>query len=234
MGKVGSSTVYYALQSQWNGPSLHGHSFAGTHPDLRIGELYDWHRAGNPIRLVSLTRDPIARNISYFFHCFKAETGLHYTESEYSPEDLKHHFVSEFNHAAPDRWFKDHIRYHFGIDVFESEFPDRGFETFERDNVQLIVLRAELDDDSKSAALSDFLQLPEIRLQRCHNRASDKGYSRLYREFLSVARFPGDFVNVIYSSQYCRHFYGPALIAEMKRKWTLLEATGGATRARAA
>ena len=75
MGKVGSSSVTNSLLRHYSGIVLQAHYFNSNHKDWRVGRLYRWViEEDNPLRIISLTREPIGRNVSAFFQNFEKHT----------------------------------------------------------------------------------------------------------------------------------------------------------------
>ena len=65
MGKVASKSVYRSLCHQYPGIVLHAHYFNPNHTDWRIRRLYHWAIVKMmPLNVISLTREPIGRNLS--------------------------------------------------------------------------------------------------------------------------------------------------------------------------
>ncbi|HWQ93116.1 MAG TPA: putative capsular polysaccharide synthesis family protein [Clostridia bacterium] len=219
MGKVGSSSVRWSLLQQYPGAALHLHFFAPDHPDYQVRRLYRWAIAERrPVNVISLTREPIGRNVSAFFQNFKRDTGVPFAQSTFSLRELRTLFLSKARHDTPLVWFDRHTFRHFGIDVFETPFPESGVALYTRHNVRLLVLRSELADDQKEAAIREFLALPGFKLQN-FNVGAQKEYAATYKAFRAQVTLPPDYVERMCQSKYFNHFYDRTTINAVRQRW---------------
>ena len=220
MGKVGSSSLYGSLLRQYSGPVGHAHLFSAEDgEDLLIRRFHRWAISdAKPLNVISLTRDPIRRNISAFFQNFEIETGVPFAQSSFSLEELKAIFLEKYAHD-PLQWFDRNIRQQLGIDVLETPFPDSGVQDYQVENVRLLVLRSELSNDVKEDAVARFLKLERFEI-RNENVGEKKDYSATYREFKNTVKLPGEYVERMCRSNFFRHFYDESTIEQARRKWT--------------
>ena len=104
MGKVGSKSVFWSLSRQYPGVVLHTHYFNADHTNWRVRRLYHWVVAGAmPLIIISLTRDPISRNVSAFFENFERFTAVPFHKANLSLEELKAIFLTKYKHEQPLR-----------------------------------------------------------------------------------------------------------------------------------
>jgi len=102
MGKVASSTIYSSIKKQYNGLTFHGHNFReGMTDDLLKRFFHEYQNNKFEIKLISLVREPVSRNLSAFFENFKRDVGIDYKDSEYNPTDLLNIFLENYNHDIP-------------------------------------------------------------------------------------------------------------------------------------
>ena len=219
MGKVGSSSVYYSLKRNCPGVVLHTHVLSHDHENPLIRRLYDWVVVKrNPLFIVSLTREPIIKNVSGFFHNYERYTGRAY-RSDVSLEELKTAFLSNYVHDNVLNWFDDHIQANFEIDVFAAPFPDCGIERYSRDGIKLLVMRSELPDNQKEQAIGELLGLNRFKL-RNRNIGAKKYYAEVYLEFRKKVKLPLDYINRMAQSKFYRHFYSPESIEAEVKSWS--------------
>ena len=132
MGKVGSSSIYRSLCRQYDGVVGHTHVSAPAHATPLVRLIFEWTVANSqPLKVISLTREPVGRNVSSFFQNFELFTGLPYEEAKFSIEQLREIFLETFTHDAPLTWFDRHILKTFGIDVYSKPFPENGVCTYQ-------------------------------------------------------------------------------------------------------
>ena len=92
-----------------------------------------------------------------------------------------------------------------GIDVYRHELPSAGHTVIRTGQIELLVLKSELDDDAKEAAIARFLAIECVAVRRV-NRTALKPTGAVYRNFLASVRPDADYVNRMLESRYARHF----------------------------
>lgn len=219
MGKVGSSSVYRSLSSQYAGVVGHSHVFRADHHRPLVRRLYDHVMVNSqPLKVISLTREPVGRNVSAFFQNFEQFTGVPFQQSEFSVEELRDIFLQNYPHRIPLTWFDNNILSNFGIDVFSTPFRSNGIGRYHNRNIDLLVLRLEMTDEEKVAAIQDFLELDHFELINI-NLGAKKLYSQAYNEFRSRIKLPLEYLEKMYSSNYFQHFYGKEQRQALIDRW---------------
>lgn len=182
---------------------------------------------GKRARVVTLIRDPVARNMSSFFQGFP----IYFSEiaAQFRKENLGYEakvaklidlFLNEFQeHDTPLNWFDVHFKPAFEIDVFAQPFPhDQGFMRYQSDNCDAILLRLEDLRRVGNSALSVFLGGTAFELKDA-NVASEKTYADAYDQFKNDIRLPAAYLDRMYDSKFSRHFYTADEIARFRRRW---------------
>jgi hypothetical protein len=240
MGKVGSRSVFETLAGLRLPRSIyHFHVFNGlaaierslcAEPSPSPRALEHVRSARRVRRLfvdqtpkhwdvISLVRDPVARNLSSFFYNIRDYVPGFEPESKYRVEALLETFLERFDHSATLTWFEDQFVDPFGIDVFDAPFAaQRGFELREYARVKLLLMRAEDLDAHLATALASLLQLERVE-PRCVNRSSEKPYGQVYRDFLARAALPTRYLDWLYRSRLARHFYSAAELERFHARW---------------
>ncbi|MGF1578281.1 MAG: putative capsular polysaccharide synthesis family protein [Gemmataceae bacterium] len=219
MPKVGSSSIASSLAKVYPGIVIHTHAFTANHPKWQIRRLHYWALVQNrPIRVISPIREPIGRNVSGFFQTFQKTTGVAYQDSRFSLEELKSLFLLNYPHQYLLEWFEQRIQKVLGIDVYATPFPQRGFAFYTRRNIQLCVLRSELDNQNKERVLRNFLELGGFHITNT-NVGEQKLYASTYRELKQNMKPPRDYVDWMCRSRYFRHFYSAEMIENVRRRW---------------
>jgi len=222
MGKVASKSIYNSLQQQYDGVVLFSHSIYENHDDWKIDYIYKWATRDNrPIRIISLTREPISRNISAFFQNFERETGLKYKKATFSTDELIQIFLDNFPHDTPLKWFQLRLQKIFGVDVYAVPFPESGARTYVHNNIQVLVMRAELDDTEKEILIRQFLEMKDFQLKN-DNIGSQKNYANTYEQFKKDLKLPPEYVQKMCSSIYFNHFYPPEAVQTVRKRWEVL------------
>lgn len=219
MGKVASASIYHSIRQYYPGIVLHTHTFSSTDRNWKIRRLYE-HTIifRNPLKIITLTREPIGRNISAFFQNFKRDTGVSYLRANFSMAELKELFLNNFPHDEPLQWFDQHILKNFGIDVYAERFPEDGVAQYKNNTFELLILRSEIDDERKKIAIKSFLELPTFEL-RHKNDGATKGYANTYQKFKNTIALPPEYISKMCTSAYFNQFYSPEFVEETRKKW---------------
>jgi hypothetical protein len=171
-------------------------------------------------RFITLVRDPIARNISAFFHNLKIFTSM--TNSSDIPEitELINVFLTQYSHNIPLTWFDNELKLVLGIDIYEYLFPkNNGFLEINHKNINLLILKVEIPDKTKRRALSNFLGGYPIKFRKS-NIATDKYYNDIYKTFQANIKLPIDYIDTMLNSKYTNHFYSNEEIDRFRSKWS--------------
>ena len=219
MGKVASATIYHSLINSYPGIVLHTHTFGSDDWNWQVSEVYKHSMIEKkPLKVISLTREPISRNISAFFQNYRKYTGESFSKSNYSIEELIQLFLDKFDHFEPLIWFDKHIKSIFDIDVYNSNFPDCGFATYSKNNIQLLVIRSEINDTQKKNAICEFLELPNFEIIP-KNVGTNRVYATTYRSFVNTIKLSDDYIDEMLNSRYATYFYSQEFIEQSKTKW---------------
>lgn len=179
---------------------------------------------GSKWKVITLVREPVARNISGFFESIEYRIPRFYErlgQGELSLAELTSFFVEHYdNHDVPLRWFDEEMKTALSIDVFAQPFRhDQGYEIFESAKADVLLIRLESLQHCYQEAFQRFLGLEEVSLVNA-NDARDKAYYPTYQHFVQAATLPQSYLDRMYEARYTRHFYSPAEIESFKAKWT--------------
>jgi len=226
MAKVGSSAIVDALERR-RLPVFHVHRMNPEHllhlreerrrlgweigpvpPHDQLGTLLNRKvvRRGRRARVVTIVREPIARNLSSYFEHLDAIWHTKDAHQSIPVEELCRGFVERFLHTEPLTWFEDEMLPVLGIDVYARPFPEEGHDVLRTERVDVLILKCESSDEAKSAALSRFLGIDGITVRRANETVSkEKGAA--FQRFRHAIRLSPSYIEDMLSSRYCRHFY---------------------------
>jgi hypothetical protein len=260
MGKVGSSSITRSLKKvSINRPIYHLHFMSKD----RIVETEDDRRAffrtdkysllkrpwlnefllksfnenkGQKWKVISLTREAVARNISAFFENLDVipledqggyEISSHYYKipptiiNHDNQEVLEELFIKKVNHFSPEQFFDREIKGVLGIDVFTKKFShSTGFSIYYGEYADLLLLRLEDLDRVAKEAFDKFLGIADLDLKNA-NVGAKKKYAPLYKEFKKNINLPDTYLNMVYDSLYMQHFYSAEEIDAFKQQWNI-------------
>ena len=205
MGKVASTSIHRSLLSQYPGAVAFSHSL--DEPHWRAELVYDWFKKGNTVKIITLTREPIARNISGFYQWFENYVGVPFWKSTHSIKELQSIFYEKYDHTWALEWFDKNIKRYFDIDLYEKPFPRIGYGIYKNNNAEVLVIKAEADNAIKEQAIREYLELPNFVLQVV-NVGSEKFYAKSYKQFKSSFDLTESYRKMIEESKYYIHFYG--------------------------
>lgn len=219
MGKVGSTTIYLNLLRFYPGAVVHGHSFQDDHKRYQVRRLYQWAGVDKkPIHIISLVREPIARNVSALFQNYQRDLGIPLDADNMDHEKLKRVLMEQY-HLGQMRWFERRVEALFGIDVYATPFPAGGYDTYSKGNVRLLVLRLEMPNSEKERVIREFLGLRRFEIINA-NISAEKDSAEQYRKFKSALKLPPEYVDDICNSKFARHFYPAEDIEKARAAWT--------------
>lgn len=188
----------------------------------------DRERGSRRWKVVSIVRDPVARNVSAFFQAFpiyfSKVAAKHDGKSISSVEvdELINLFLDQFGedrHRLPLEWFQIHMEPAFGLDIYSSTFDrNKGYQIYSNEHCELLILRTEDLRNTLRPALRDFLGL-DIPALASANISADKDYAETYRAFIEQMLLPADYLDTLYDSAYARYFYTESEIAGFRKRW---------------
>lgn len=248
-GKVGSTTVMRALEAT-GGLVIHTHAITKTSVAAAVAPYLQNPRAGLPSNawrgeylrwrwkilgryedrhIVTVVRDPIARNLSAFFQVAETYGLLDLSDpSSLDAGEVIHTFLNEFNeHRGPLDWYAREFLDATGVDVYALAAPRDGRAVHhELGRTHLTILRTE---DLREVDAAEMIE-PVVA---CHgprvevkgpcvadaNRTDRKPVAALYADVLERIRLPADYVDTMYSSTFCRHFYTSSELDRLRVRW---------------
>ncbi len=177
-------------------------------------------------KVVTLVRDPVARNLSSFFQILDLQLNFGLQErlkSRGIDEVLKELFDLFFDeypdHEVPLIFFDSELRNVFGVDVFATPFPkSKSFKIYKGENVEVLLMRLENLDECAPRAFHEFLGIDGFKVENS-NVGSEKEYAEVYRRFLKEIRLPESYLEKMYGSKVARHFYSQEEIQAFESKW---------------
>lgn len=246
MGKVGSRSLCQALEARsdrlsvlhlhvltaesmarveaiarrrWDGRPRCRHVWTSRYVAAHLGAR------DRPWTVITLVRDPVARNVSSFFQVLELEHGIDVTEKlrAASPEavarELLPVFLRDFDHDTPLVFLEREIGTVFGVEILgDPDAAGRGFRVYSSDAADVLLLRFEDLDRCVGPAMEAFLGLSDVRLEP-RNVGDQKDYGSVYRAFRRQAALPDAYLDRMYGSRYARTFYTADELAGLRDYW---------------
>jgi hypothetical protein len=178
-------------------------------------------------KVITLVREPIARNISAYFqnlnrvhikNCLE-----HYQNNAIELQQIIDHFFQNYNHDLPLEWLDWEIKAVFGIDAYQSTFePNQGYHIYRQGTVDLLLMRLENLNHCWDQAIQEFfnndLSNNQIKLNTA-NVGKTKEYADLYKQFRKIGNIPEEYIDKMYGSKYAQHFYTAQELEAFKNYW---------------
>lgn len=171
-----------------------------------------------PARIITLVRDPIARNLSSYFEHLDDIWQTERAHERISLDELCKGFLARYTHHEPLTWFDDELFPVTGVNVFGTAFPESGQIVIRGEHYDVLVLRSDLADHRKTVAVSSFLGL-DIGPVASANRTESKAKGKIYKMFRSRLRLPRSYVEELLESGYARHFFSDAERTAMRFRY---------------
>ncbi len=158
---------------------------------VRRNSLLQYFSTHNDIKIITIVRDVMRRNISSLFYNYYYKRNYNY-------------FINTFNHTWYLDWFDNEIKKHTGFDVYRHEFnKSKGWSHFRYGKFSIIILRQEnlykgIKDSCKSVWNISIGK--NIRV----NTQDDKV---VYHKFCKNQKFSKDFLMNLYRHKHMKHFY---------------------------
>lgn len=186
---------------------------------------------GDKWRIISLVRDPIARNASVYFQgltfdhvnkdLIKVKSGWNF-ERIIDLNDLTEFvnlFFEKVDHDRPLNFFDSEIKRVLGIDVFSRPFPKRkGYQIYNGKNCDLLLIKLENLNSCAERAFNEFLNLKDFSLV-ISNTSKERKTGFLYKKFLNSVEFPKSYLDKFYKSKFAEHFYTKEELKTFENRW---------------
>ena len=237
MGKVASLSIIESLKQFPHLPIFHVHRINPDH----IKQVRDSHykkghklpggdelglsifsqiiKPGKKVKVITLVREPIGRNISAYFENLDVfwKTGKAHKKKEL--DKLIYKFLDEYSHDVPLTWFDDEICQVLGVNVFEYDFPwERKYQQIQTEHHDILILRIDLADSMKVTQIEKFLDIKGLTI-RNKNVGNTKKYWAEYKEFIQKIKLPETYVDKMLNVSYTKHFFSPHEREMFRKKW---------------
>ena len=178
----------------------------------------------NGCSIVTLVRDPIAREVSNAFQTPEL-VGLDGRDASRDPAEvvalLRRRLMEDGPILYMESWFGQELELATGVNVFDYPFDmQRGWSIIERNGIRLLLLRVEDLTSQGPAALGSLLgsDMPLGVVDGNVRAATADG--EIYGSVRQRLRLPADLVERIYGSSFMRHFYSESTLADFARQWS--------------
>ncbi len=234
MGKVGSSTIYAQLIRKYPWLPVFQIHFLSDHwvknilPKMDARHHFQIELANrvkqvinnNPdckIKLITLVRDPITRDISDIFQNWRDKYNVN-TINDVPFEQV----ISDFNtnnHDYTLNWFDTEFKAFTGIDVYQLYFPkEQSYQKYTFAKFDLLIIKLDTIGKQLTPVVNEFLGLESEEIPGA-NRSENKEGKELYAQIKQHYKAPKVKLDRVYQTSLLTHFYTTEEIAAMRSKW---------------
>ncbi len=231
-GKVGSSTVYYNLKNCMPNTSvLHVHFLSETWlksfresgkwlSNIGKAQIVSKTLSQNPnkkVKIITLVRDPIARDVSDIFQNWKTIFEINKID-ELKEIDVQN-YLSESKFNQTETWFDTEFKEYTGINILDMPFDkQKGYSIYNFKECDILCLKLEMLNKVFDEATDLFLGVKNIK-NNIRNVSLEKEGADLYKKIKDEFNLSENRLNEIYSTQFLTHFYSEKEIVDFVNKW---------------
>ena len=176
-------------------------------------------------KIVTLVRDPVARDISDIFQNIKRDLPhiLHLNQQQATDEIFKHilKILNQFDERTDYActWFDKELKDVFQFDIFSHQFDKKqGYHIYSGKKADILVIRLENLSTCYKIAFQEFLGISDLILLQ-DNTGKNKWYSPIYEQILKQIDIADSVLDRIYDTRYVKHFYSEIECLALKNKW---------------
>ena len=227
-GKVGSSSIYKSLKKHFGDRVLFTHHLLKSNTDELKAQfelknkkayfqkmglfIYNHYILKNkPIKIVSIVRDPIERNISAFFQ----HPELYDLNLNESIEHNKEKFENNFDHLSSLTWWTSEFEPALNLTLQEINFNiEEKYTIYKSEKLELLILRFDLNNSKKSQIIKSFFKLSEFELNKI-NVTAQKKVGAFYKQFKTSYKPKKSTLNKVFNHPVNYIFYSKNEIENM-------------------
>lgn len=224
-GKVGSTTICTNIRKSGLA-CVHEHRLNGIDEEGK-----DILKKLDILKIITLVREPISRNISRFFQYFEGPSlgpiicvipEMQFMEVII--ERLKHgyHEIPYYNNNIlhnPFDWFDKELKAVFGVDIYAHPFDkEKGYSIIKQGNIEVLAMKLE-KLNSLESVIGEFINVPNFKLINA-NEGDKKPYKYLYKNVKDAIKIPREVFDEYYKNNpKMDHFYSEEEKAAFLKKW---------------
>jgi len=218
MGKVGSTSLTSTLSNRYHGLVKQAHNEQMLTEKQKTRILWR-NRLKLPIYVICPVREPLSRNLSAFFENFCRDTGLNFSDKEWTSDELLDLFLKHYPHNVCLEWFDNSLRTTFGIDVFSQPFPTKQkWQIYKYKSIRVLIYRSDLDHSKQLDIVSKFVG-QELSEWSYSNISASKEYAEIYKRFISSVKLPDIYISIMCNSKFCRQFWSKEEVEMIKERF---------------
>ena len=160
-----------------------------------------------PVKVITLVRDPIERNISAGFARFRRQGELDELHRYVTDPAVTDRIWERLDMSLPFHWFDLEIRDALGIDMYQVDVASAGYAQIEVGRVNALTLHSTLPDEVKSTLLSRFMGRGVTVGHKGVDRNKQGDLQNLYRAFELTSPLTVADLSEVAESRFMQHFF---------------------------
>ncbi len=175
-----------------------------------------------PLRIVSVVRDPIAFNLSNYTYFGRAYWMRTFWRSApwIDTQQILRHFLETFPHESSSLWWQHEFARSTGINpVTEGFDTTRGAQRYQRGRFDCLVLRADLEDRLKHAALCEWTGREVSSIER-ENPNDGQAAPGVYARLKQAIRNEHSYLDRMLDLPAVHAFYSKAQRDALRAAWS--------------
>lgn len=212
--KVGSTTISRSLDNA-NIANVHMHELMTLKDNPEYDFIWKSHvdylqayynKNEQPLKIITLVRDPISRALSDFFQHF-TEMVVELNVDNDIKKNAEDFIINDLQTNYQFEWFNKEIKALTGVDIYQYPFDsDSGYVWIKADKCEILILTLEQLNNNIDI-LKTFVANDNISLEST-NIGSEKHYKYIYKQIKKSFALPSKMVEDYYlNNPYFAHFY---------------------------
>lgn len=202
IGKAGSTTVMNALRSA---DIIVGRAHSFNYQDI---DPHDF------THFVTMMREPVARGIAEWFEMYREQ--ILKRGQEYLDLTPITHFENQI--IKPVTFYEKYVQDYIGVNVYGGRFVRAtGWYIY---SDRLLVIRTDKLSDQLAVGLAELLDMQPENFTVEHRALGEERFGEVYTQFLKNVKFDITFLEELYDSKYCKHFFFAKKLRELTLKWS--------------
>jgi len=231
MGRVGSVALFQSLYRRGEF-ALHAHVLEPENLKRKKGKRPGTSKWAykqivckqRRARIISLVRNPVECMVSAFAPEVRVPLNGRAGSTDGATADFSDQFRAGYfdrqRHLLKLNWFDSEFKAALGIDVYNHPFPkETGYLQFQEGPFDVLIIRSELEDETKSRVVSDFVGTDELPIVRSRV-GEQQPYSEVYKAFKQQVTVPEEYLDTIVNSRFAQHFFTQDMLSAMAERFS--------------
>ncbi len=174
------------------------------------------------VRLITLVRDPVAVQVSWFFFGLQRwlKSRRKIEADSIKPDQLRDVFFDHFPREGVLNWFQEEWCHLTGVPLEDLDrVREDGFAAVDFGPHHACIMHAHASDEDKQAWLEDWLGLPTGSVRFPRTNVARPRSDEASRTIMAAVGADRELLDRAYGSDYARTFFRPDTIDAWRARW---------------